>query len=379
MPVSSPSLIDEPLFEMAVAARLVAAGYPRCEPKILQPAAIFFDSGEDLRGQLYLTSDISGADYCLRPEYTIPVSRLYLDSPQAGSSAGFSYCGPVFRYRGERPSEFIQAGIESFGRQDREAADAEILGLALEAVGDFAERLSVRITDVGLFTALLDALELPPPWRRRLLRAQVLGTPFDMIFAPTGESTQTDHSGVLALLDGADRQGARALVEDLLSIAGFASISGRTPAEIADRFLEQAALKSSQGLASEKRQIIERFLAIEGDPDQASEAMRRLLSEAGLDLTSILDSFDARLGFIAARGLDVSSLHFATRFTRNLDYYTGFVFEAHDRLRPQEKPVIGGGRYDKLLRQLGAPQDISAVGAAIWIEALDAMNKGGAA
>ena len=51
-----------------VATHLVRAGYARCEPPILQPASIFFDSGEDLRGQLYLTSDLSGAEYCLRPE-----------------------------------------------------------------------------------------------------------------------------------------------------------------------------------------------------------------------------------------------------------------------------------------------------------------------
>ena len=51
-----------------IVAHLTGAGYARCEPPILQPASIFFDSGEELRGQLYLTSDLSGADYCLRPE-----------------------------------------------------------------------------------------------------------------------------------------------------------------------------------------------------------------------------------------------------------------------------------------------------------------------
>ena len=38
---------------------------------------------------------------------------------------------------GGRPSEFLQAGIESFGRQDRAAADAEMLALALEATAAF--------------------------------------------------------------------------------------------------------------------------------------------------------------------------------------------------------------------------------------------------
>ena len=82
-----------------IIAHLTGAGYARREPPILQPASIFFDSGEDLRAQLYLTSDLSGADYCLRPEYTIPVLAAYLATEDAGKRAEFSYCGPVFRFR----------------------------------------------------------------------------------------------------------------------------------------------------------------------------------------------------------------------------------------------------------------------------------------
>lgn len=374
----------------AVAAHLIAAGYARCEPPILQPASIFFDSGEDLRGQLYLTSDVSGAEYCLRPEYTIPVSRHYLASPAAGESAAYSYCGPVFRYSSEHKSEFAQAGIESFGRVDREAADAEILTLALEAAragrgsdlqgADLQDPdlqgldLIVRIGDAGLFSRLLEALDLSPQWRRRIARGHMQGKSVEAIL---NASVSGDHTGVLGLLEGADKQGARAFVEDLLSIAGIASVGGRTPAEIADRFLEQSAFKTGMGLSVEKRGIIERFLSIEGDPDRASAQLRRLAAEAGLDLSAHLDSFDTRLGFIAALGLDVGELIFAARFTRNLDYYTGFVFEAHDRRGRDDKPVAGGGRYDQLLQTLGAPRAIPAVGAAIFIDRLRGDFAGG--
>ena len=93
------------------------AGYVRAEPAILQPAEPFLDlSGEDIRKSLYLTTDAGGEELCLRPDLTIPVARDYLASGRAGQPAGFSYLGPVFRYRGGRPSEFLQAGIESFGR-----------------------------------------------------------------------------------------------------------------------------------------------------------------------------------------------------------------------------------------------------------------------
>lgn len=359
----------------ALAAHLQAVGYGLCEPPILQNAAIFFDSGEDIRSRLYLTSDQAGADYCLRPEYTIPVCRHYLASFAAGAPATFSYCGPIFRFRTDGPSEFLQAGLENFGRPDRAAADAEILGLTLDAVAMVGQNdLSLRIGDTSLFRTLLDALDLSPQWRRRILRGyaqdHAQDKALEAIFAAGTNGTAHDHTGVLAALEGADRQGARALVEDLLAIAGISAVGGRSAGEIAERFLEQAALKSGPEFPAKPRKLIEDFLAIEANPDQASTQMRALTRAAGLDLSAGLDHFDARLGFMAAHGLDIGAFTFATRFVRNLDYYTGFVFEAHDRGEPHAKPVAGGGRYDGLLQSLGAHHEIPAVGAAIWVERL---------
>src|SRR5436190_16715837 len=136
------------------------AGYVHAEPDILQPADPFLDlSGEDIRKSLYLTTDASGAELCLRPDLTIPVARDYLASAAAGRPAGFCYLGPVFRYRPDKPSEFVQAGVESFGRKDIAAADAEMLALGLEATAAFGIReVDIRTGDVGLFAALIGAL-----------------------------------------------------------------------------------------------------------------------------------------------------------------------------------------------------------------------------
>ena len=358
--------------QASLLAHLVAAGYSRAEPSILQPSAVFLDlSGEEIRGRMYLTTDGAGAEFCLRPEYTIPVCRDYLASPQAGEPASFSYLGPVFRYRPNATGESIQAGVESFGRRDREAADAEILTLALEAVSAAnGPALTVRIGDPGLFGELLEKLRLPPVWLRRVRRGLARGQSLAQIFDTGQHGSASDHSGVLAALEGVDKKGALALVEDLLSIAGISSVGGRSANEIAERFLEQASLKSGDGVGTEKRQVIERFLSIAGDPDQASMQLRALTKDAGLDLATALDSFDARLGFIAARGLDVGGITFAAGFGRNIDYYTGFVFEAHDPARTDGRPVVGGGRYDRLLTTLGAKSEIPAVGAGIWCDRL---------
>jgi ATP phosphoribosyltransferase regulatory subunit len=361
-------------------AHLVEAGYSRAEPEILQPAGVFLDlAGEDIRSRLYVTSDASGAELCLRPEYTIPVCLDYLASSLAGRAGAFSYFGRVFRIRENGPGEFYQAGLESFGRSDREAADAEILALALEAAEKGgAGALKVRFGDAGLFSRLLEALDLSPVWLRRIRRAHARGVSLAELVNSAGKAGGADHSGVLAALEGVDRKGARALVQDLLSIAGISSVGGRSAAEIAERFLEQAALQGGAGFSDEKRRVIENWLSVGGNPDECAPRLRTLARDAGLDLGAHLDAFEERLGFFAARGLDVPALEFAAGFGRNLDYYTGFVFEAHDPRRTDGRPVVGGGRYDGLLRTLGASEDIPAVGAAIWCERLTDPNAGAA-
>src|SRR5215475_10421315 len=225
------------------------AGYVHAEPAILQPADPFLDlSGEDIRKSLYLTTDATGEELCLRPDLTIPVARDYLASPRAGQPAGFSYLGPVFRYRSGRPSEFLQAGIESFGRQDRAAADAEMLALALEATSACGvSQAEIRTGDVALFNALIDALQLYPVWRRRLIkdfnRKVSLTDDIEQLTLKTAPG-RNEYEGVLAALAGSDRKAALALVTDLMSIAGASNVGGRTVAEIADRFLEQSTLKA---------------------------------------------------------------------------------------------------------------------------------------
>jgi ATP phosphoribosyltransferase regulatory subunit len=349
------------------------AGYVRSEPSILQPSEPFLDlSGEDIRKSLYLTTDPSGAELCLRPDLTIPVARDYLASPHAGQPAGFSYLGPVFRYRGNQASEFLQAGVESFGRQDRAAADAEMLALALEATTAFGVRdVEIRTGDVALFNALIDALGLYPVWRRRLVkdfnRKINLAEDIERLTLATAPG-RNEYEGVLAALAGSDRKAALALVTDLMSIAGASTLGGRTVSEIADRFLEQSTLKAG-ALPRDALATIKRFLAISGDPADAVAQLRTLAEDAKLNITAAIDLFESRIGFMAARGIALGKTRFSTAFGRGLDYYTGFEFELHSKGNGVE-PLVAGGRYDGLMTQLGAATPIPAVGFSVWVEAL---------
>jgi ATP phosphoribosyltransferase regulatory subunit len=354
------------------------AGYQRAEPAIIQPAEPFLDlSGEDIRKSLYLTTDPTGEELCLRPDLTIPVARDYLASPRAGQPAGFSYLGPVFRYRWGRSSEFLQAGVESFGRQDRAAADAEMLALALEAATTFGVTdVEIRTGDIALFNALIDALQLYPVWRRRLLkdfnRKISLTDDIEQLTLKTAPG-RNEYEGVLAALAGSDRKAALALVTDLMSIAGASNVGGRTVAEIADRFLEQSTLKAG-ALPRDASDIIKRFLAISGDPDDVVAQLRALATEARLDIAAAIDQLESRVGFMAARGVDVRKTRFSTAFGRGLDYYTGFEFEVHATGNGAE-PLVAGGRYDGLMTQLGSATPIPAVGFSIWVEALTKIGR----
>jgi ATP phosphoribosyltransferase regulatory subunit len=350
------------------------AGYRRVEPAVLQPAEPFLDlSGEDIRRRMYLT-EVSGREFCLRPDLTIPVSRDYLASPLAGQPAGFSYLGPVFRHRGDAPGEFLQAGIESFGRRDTAAADAEMLALGLEATARYGiDAPEIRIGDVGIFMALVGALELAPAWRRRLLkdfnRAESLEHDLTRL-GLDAERSRPEYQGLLAALGGSDPGAARALVTDLFSIAGIAAVGGRTVDEIADRFIEQAALGAGTRLPGETRRAVERFLKIAGNPDDAAAEIRMLAREVGVNLDPALHLFETRTGFLMARDIDVGRIRFSTAFGRGVDYYTGFVFELHEPRSGDPGQLVAGGRYDDLLSRLGAAEPIPAVGFAVWIDRL---------
>lgn len=357
----------------ALLARFTAAGYRLCDPPILQPADVFLEaSGESIRRSLFLTLDVDGRELCLRPDLTIPVAREVM-ARQIPLPAAVSYLGPVFRFQGEQTGEFRQAGVESFGRTDIEAADADILALAIETCSLYGlSSPRIRLGDLGLFCAFLDALPLAPVWRRRLIKdfgQNRLDADLSRLDMPRAGAGQVPN-GVLNALAGADPHGARALITDLLSIAGITTVGGRSVAEIAERFLEQSTLQAGAGLPAETALILSRYLTLGGAPHVASAQIRALASEAGLSLEAALDRFDRRTDLFAARGVVPLHIDFSTAFGRPLDYYSGLVFELEDPTGRVSDPLVAGGRYDPLLARIGHGRVVPAVGFAAFVERL---------
>jgi ATP phosphoribosyltransferase regulatory subunit len=241
--------------------------------------------------------------------------------------------------------------------------------MALEAMHELgAGEIVTRIGDVGLFTALVAAMRLSNSTARRLRRSFASGkTDAGALRALAASGGMGDrHAGLLAAMEGQDPAAARLFVEDILNIAGITTLGGRSANEIAARFLEQASNEPS-GLSAEQVAMFERFLAFKDHPDAVADALHAFASDTKLDISAAIDRLEIRNGFMEARGIDLQGLEVATSFGRNLDYYTGFVFEiagAHEGA----KPLVGGGRYDGLLRRLGAESEVPAVGCSIWLD-----------
>lgn len=347
-------------------------GYVRAEPSVLQPADIFLDrSGEEIRRRTFAFADPAGNELCLRPDLTIPICRMYVT--QNGTiPARLCYNGLVFRHQPaepERPTQFYQAGVELIGLEDRAAAETEILTLAVEslrAVGlaDF----TMEVGDLGLFFAFVDALDIPPQWRGRLKRHFWRASYFEALIERMSKGAASDAQRLLAHLGTLGNAEARSAFEGLMDLIGGAPGGARTREEIIDRLAEQAADAAALRLDPKIAAHVTKLLAVSGPAEQALEEIRTLTKSAGVTLKAPLAAMAARLAALKKLGVDAGRIVFAARFGRNMEYYTGFVFELWARDAEGPVQVAGGGRYDTLLENLGAKRAIPAIGYAIRTE-----------
>jgi len=107
--------------------------------------------------------------------------------------------------------------------------------------------------------------------------------------------------------------------------------------------------------------------------DCKNDTCRHLIQDAPSILDFICD--DCRHHFNQVRAcLDIFELPYNlnARMVRGLDYYTRTTFEITIPHMGSQNAVVGGGRYDGLIRDLGGP-DIPGIGFAIGFERLMAL------
>jgi ATP phosphoribosyltransferase regulatory subunit len=351
------------------------AGYTCHEPSILQPADIFLDrSGEEIRRRTFELTDPSGRELCLRPDLTIPTCKWQVESANA-YPARLCYHGLAFRHQPSeprRPTQFYQAGLELLGLEDRAAADVEAMRLTVEAVRAAGlDGFEMKIGDLGLFSALVDGLNVPVQWRGRLKRHFWRAGYFEALLQRMTSGAANDSQRLLAHLGGLAPSEARVAVEGLLDMVGEAPLGARTHEEIVERLIEQAADAAALRLDPKVASVIAEMLSISCP---APDALKRIHALSPT-LDAPLKAMQARLDTLAGLGIDPARVTFAARFGRNMEYYTGFVFELWSRDAEGAVQVAGGGRYDGLLEALGAGRPIPAIGSAIRTERVLAARR----
>ncbi len=344
----------------ALEALVGSEGFTRLDPPILMSADPYFKlAGEEFRRRLVLTNGANGEEFCLRPDFTLPIATHFLEGDR--TPAAYSYLGALFRQRPDGPAEFEQTGIELIAQPDPAAAFDRVLGFAGDVLALFGIKTPrVRIGSVALFEIVLAYAEMPEVWRPRLRyrfgHKESLGPLLARLPDPHGAEGNIRTPRLHEI---------EADVTERMTAAGLPFDTSRSPQEIAARFLEKNALAAAY-VPGETIALLEDYLAISGPIDQALDALGKLFDTAP-------DGFAAALADVArhartlADGLPGAEVVFDAGFAPRLDYYTGAVFE----MTGADGDILAsGGVYDRLLERLGAPGDLAASGCSLWVDRL---------
>ena len=406
-------------------------GYQTLDLPILGPAELFLrKSGGELASQMYSFADAGGSQVSLRPEFTAPIMRHYLDGGgQASLPVRWQYAGPVFRYSGAGQSpalgggQFIQIGAELIG-SGTVLADAELLGMAARVPSELGlKNWRLRIGDLAVLHSLVDVAGLSERSRSFIVsqipnlaegtsgieaaleRAQQLhlvGT------GPEGDDLGSAISGLeddqaRQVLQGflgwktGDTQGrtphqvgswpGTPLAPDSdAAVLGppedggtgqerenWADFGRRDPSEIVDRLLRK--IRGSDDRVNLRRgmELVAQLVAIQGSPAAALETADQLMQDAGANIAPLkrlaeLVELLRVPGDSGTPRLGADNLELDFGLARGLAYYNGIIFEVrHPSL---SGPLGGGGRYDDLARALGSKDTVPALGFAFNLEAL---------
>ncbi|WMT91439.1 ATP phosphoribosyltransferase regulatory subunit [Pelagibacterium sp. H642] len=343
-------------------ALISAPGVTVSTPPILIPPAAYFDlAGEELGARMILTQGPDGSEFCLRPDFTLPIAIEHI-ATGAATPAAYGYLGPVFRQRADGPAEFDQGGLELLALPDADAALGRVIAFARAVIDIYGVTApTIRMGDIDLFETILAACDMPDVWRPRIRarygHPEAMAGLLDRLADPKPPA-----AGPAGLAEGDIAEWVR----ELMLTNGLSLTESRSPEEIAQRYLEKQALEAAH-VPGQSIDLLRNYLAISGPADKALAAIESLASATGINLAAALSTTRRRLAQLRD-GL-LGHVLFDAGFSPRLDYYTGITFEVTGA---GGLVLVSGGQYDRLLRRLGAPEDIPAVGCAVWADRLEA-------
>ena len=312
-------------------------------------------SGENFRQYMFSFQDPSGNEMCLRPDLTIVSCLRYLKNKSKAKEKIF-YSGQAFRKIENQGGQIIrnQIGYEIIGSKNIKQDDSEIIQTSIKTIQKIKKvKLKIEIGNIKLFNLLLDKLKLPKRWKLRLSRHFWREKYFESLLKRLETNSDIDPIGVEV-----DKKRYRKMKSENKN----KMIGGRKISEILNRFNNK--IKDPRKFSEGKKtaSIIREYLKISCPINLARKKLNSFFLKHKIKI-DIKDEF-----FPLKNKLGKNKIIFSTNFGRELEYYTGMVFNIKNQSNTN---LIQGGRYDNLLSNLGAKRKIPAVGAAINLNPYD--------
>lgn len=349
-----------------------AHGYRAIDTPVLEHTELFLrKSGGDRVAQLYAFNH-RGRDIALRPEFTAPAVRAWIEHLQGEPlPARLAYSGPVFRYekpQAGRARQFTEFGCELIGASGT-LADAEIIALAIDGLRlAGVERPRLVLGHIGIVIAFLGGLGIDQraqdwlTWSMERLRrgddgAHELPPHLQRLEAALDDELEPD----------ADDELSPEAVAAILRQAGVEFQGGaRTPEEIVRGLFAKRRRRYDAAVLRDAAAFVSRLTQLSGPPGEVLDPLRELVHERGLD-SRPLDELEEIVGLLAALDFDPADVTIDLGMGRGLHYYTGMLFEVYAGGTGTSQ-LCGGGRYDDLAQVLGARQPVPACGFSYGIE-----------
>ncbi len=291
-----------------------------------------------------------GKTMCLRPDLTVASCIKFL---QKKTTSKIYYSGQAFRRSNKKDSKFIndQLGIEILGSKNQIQDDFKVISTILSSAKKIKKKnIKIKVGDISLYKSLINALDMPERWKLRLIRHFWRPSYFEELLKRLEKNTDID-----AITFDSDKK----RFYEMKKMNKDKVIAGRSVLEILNRFDKK--IKDPRSFTDGKRivKIIKSFLKINCKISKLDEILLKFAKKN--DLTkNIFKDFKSIQNLKRLK----QDVNFIANFGRDLEYYTGIVFEVSSG----NKEIARGGRYDDLLKSLGAKKNIPAVGAAIILK-----------
>lgn len=380
---AAPAMSEREQIEQLLKAHFVDAGFPYVELPLVEKTDHFLDlMSDEVRRRTHAFSGQDGDEYWVRSDFTLSACRRIANAAPPRNAVKVSYGGFVYRNQSyERPmfqrgagAEALHAGIECFRPAGELEADAMVFVAAQKAVvkaGVQSHR--VLVGDLSLFPAIVTQLDLSDVAKGRLLSRFWRQTRADAFIGglrnETAKRAQT--RPLISLLSRGTPDEARDAILELFALADIQAIGQRPLEDIIARLLEQAADAADLGVSGGIVDALDAFFKIDEPTDACIAHLKSFSRAAKIDLAPQIARLEQRFAQILSSGGDLAGARFKTDLGKDTGYYTGFCFEIWDKELSKACPLFAaGGRYDKLIRTLGAQKDCPAVGATVFIDAI---------